>query len=180
MVMPICPRCGDALGSDPECPEHSPLHSIVSPAPRRPKPITKMGRMELLRYIEELEARQCCVPPPVATVAEPVQGDGGVFHTLDCPLLNARRQYEEKAHYRGLLLKHEPGPPLNDAWRKRCQYCGTFRDSTRPRLLTLKNYVGPCGDSFCFASCDSSACRPVMALVCDTCEAKISKPSPRS
>lgn len=57
-----------------------------------------------------------------------------------------------------------------------CQNCRKDRESTRLREIYLKNFQGPCGDSFCFASCDSSSCRPVRVAVCDECEAKLKKP----
>jgi len=58
---------------------------------------------------------------------------------------------------------------------KTCQKCHKRVDSTHRREIYTKNYTGPCGDSFCFASCDSSSCRPISVTVCDDCAKKISK-----
>lgn len=54
-----------------------------------------------------------------------------------------------------------------------CQSCTLRRESTKPRELILENYMGPCGDSFCYASCKSSSCRPVRMTVCDECAKKL-------
>jgi hypothetical protein len=56
-----------------------------------------------------------------------------------------------------------------------CQNCKKRKASSRPREIYLKNYMGPCADSFCFASCDSSSCRPVTMIACETCTKGISK-----
>jgi hypothetical protein len=56
-----------------------------------------------------------------------------------------------------------------------CQNCLKKDKSTHHRSIYTKDYVGPCGDSFCFASCDMSACRPVSLTVCDDCAKKLSK-----
>lgn len=58
-------------------------------------------------------------------------------------------------------------------WMNRCQKCGKERESTRYRTLRTKNYMGPCGDSFCYASCDMDSCHPVSMTVCDGCAEKI-------
>lgn len=54
-------------------------------------------------------------------------------------------------------------------WTQRCQHCGKKHATTKRREVYLKNFVGPCRDSFCYASCDSSACRPVTAALCEPC-----------
>jgi hypothetical protein len=56
-----------------------------------------------------------------------------------------------------------------------CQSCTKREPSTRHRSLTLKDFIGPCGDSFCYASCDSSSCKPVNMSVCDKCAKELSK-----
>lgn len=56
-----------------------------------------------------------------------------------------------------------------------CQKCREPRESTKDREIYTANYVGPCGDSFCFASCTLSSCRPVRAHVCDDCEKLLKK-----
>ena len=58
-----------------------------------------------------------------------------------------------------------------------CQKCLKQKPTTRSRSIYLKNYVGPCGDSFCYASCTMSSCRPIHATVCDECEKKMAKRS---
>jgi len=60
-------------------------------------------------------------------------------------------------------------------WDKKCQKCGKRKESTRHRSVYTKNYQGPCGDSFCYASCDSSSCRPINVTICDECTKEISK-----
>jgi hypothetical protein len=54
-----------------------------------------------------------------------------------------------------------------------CHECGKVRESTRKRTMYTKNYEGPCGDSFCYATCDMDACRPVSKTVCDKCADKL-------
>ena len=57
----------------------------------------------------------------------------------------------------------------------KCQKCGKRLPTTRPRSIYTKLYQGPCGDSFCYASCDLETCRPISVTVCDGCEKKLSK-----
>lgn len=59
--------------------------------------------------------------------------------------------------------------PLEDL-HKVCHGCGKVKDSVRNRNFYTKNYQGPCGDSFCYASCDMDACRPVTKRICEECE----------
>jgi len=56
-----------------------------------------------------------------------------------------------------------------------CQKCKKRVGSTRPREIYTKNYRGPCADSFCYASCDLSTCRPIHVTVCDGCKTKLSR-----
>lgn len=56
-----------------------------------------------------------------------------------------------------------------------CHSCGRVKDSTTNREFYTKNYKGPCGDSFCYASCDMEACRPVRRRICTECEKKLSR-----
>ncbi len=60
-------------------------------------------------------------------------------------------------------------------WDKTCQKCRKGKETTRHREIYTKDYMGPCGDSFCYASCDSSSCRPIHVTVCDDCAKEISK-----
>lgn len=60
-------------------------------------------------------------------------------------------------------------------WRNTCQKCGKQDSSTRRRDIYMKNYTGPCGDSFCYASCDMDSCRSVSVTVCDSCEKELKK-----
>ena len=55
-----------------------------------------------------------------------------------------------------------------------CQKCKKGALSTRRRSIYTKDYVGPCADSFCYASCDSRACKPVDLTVCDDCAKALS------
>ncbi len=56
-----------------------------------------------------------------------------------------------------------------------CHNCGKVKDDTRSRTFYAKNYMGPCGDSFCYASCDMDTCRPTTKTICDSCEKKLAK-----
>ncbi len=56
-----------------------------------------------------------------------------------------------------------------------CQKCKKRDKSVYQKTLYTKNYQGPCGDSFCYASCTMSACRPITATVCDKCEKELRK-----
>lgn len=58
---------------------------------------------------------------------------------------------------------------------KVCQKCRTSRETTRSRWIYTKKYVGPCDDSFCYASCDLEACKAVSLTICDECAKKIEK-----
>jgi len=54
-----------------------------------------------------------------------------------------------------------------------CQSCLRRKKTTFKRSIRTKDYVGPCGDSFCYASCTMSTCRPVEATVCEQCAKKM-------
>lgn len=56
-----------------------------------------------------------------------------------------------------------------------CQKCRKRATSTRRREIYTKVFEGPCGDSFCYASCDSPSCKPIHVTVCDDCEKKLSR-----
>jgi hypothetical protein len=62
--------------------------------------------------------------------------------------------------------------PANPA--KVCQRCLKERATTRSRSIYTKDYQGPCGDSFCYASCEMSSCRPVDLVACDDCAKALS------
>lgn len=53
---------------------------------------------------------------------------------------------------------------------KVCRVCGKVSDTVQRREYTTKNYQGPCGDSFCYASCDMATCRPLIVQACAACE----------
>ena len=53
---------------------------------------------------------------------------------------------------------------------KLCHVCGLVKNDVGPRVYKTKNYQGPCGDSFCYMSCDMSACRPISVQACGDCE----------
>lgn len=54
-----------------------------------------------------------------------------------------------------------------------CQLCLQRKKNVHAREVYTKAYVGQCGDSFCYAGCDSPSCRPVRATVCDDCVGKL-------
>lgn len=56
-----------------------------------------------------------------------------------------------------------------------CQNCAARRADVRQRSVKTKNYMGPCGDSFCAVGCTSSACFPVTAALCDACNKSLAK-----
>lgn len=49
----------------------------------------------------------------------------------------------------------------------KCQVDGCKSTDASRRSYYAKEYTGPCGDSFCYASCDMSACREQEAVLCD-------------
>lgn len=49
----------------------------------------------------------------------------------------------------------------------KCQVKGCKSLKAQRRSYYAKDYQGPCGDSFCYASCDLSACREQSAILCD-------------
>lgn len=59
--------------------------------------------------------------------------------------------------------------------QKVCQACKKEKDSTRSRTFYSKSYMGPCGDSFCYASCDMDTCHATTMTICDDCEKKLAK-----
>jgi hypothetical protein len=60
-------------------------------------------------------------------------------------------------------------------WNSRCQKCGKLKESTRQRTFEGKSFIGPCGDSFCYASCEMESCRPISGVICDGCEKELAK-----
>lgn len=52
---------------------------------------------------------------------------------------------------------------------KVCHACGEVKDDTGRRTYRAANYQGSCGDSFCWASCDLSSCKEIVASVCADC-----------
>lgn len=56
---------------------------------------------------------------------------------------------------------------------RNCQKCGKNDKSVAHREMYMPNYQGPCADSFCYASCDSSSCRAVHVSICDLCASEI-------
>lgn len=49
----------------------------------------------------------------------------------------------------------------------KCQIRGCRSTEAHERSYFAKNYEGPCGDSFCYASCDMSTCKTQTAVLCD-------------
>jgi hypothetical protein len=58
-----------------------------------------------------------------------------------------------------------------------CHVCGKIKDDVFRRQYTTKNYKGSCGDSFCYASCDMSACHPITVQACGACEKAKKEPA---
>jgi hypothetical protein len=60
--------------------------------------------------------------------------------------------------------------------QKVCQSCKKEQESTMQRTFYTKNYMGPCGDSFCYASCSMDTCHATTMVICDKCLKKLEKP----
>lgn len=60
--------------------------------------------------------------------------------------------------------------------QKVCQSCKKEKDTTRRRSFKTKDFMGPCADSFCYASCTMSTCREVSMTICDACHKDLAKP----
>jgi hypothetical protein len=60
-------------------------------------------------------------------------------------------------------------------WQNTCQKCKNEDNTTRSREIYTNNYMGPCGDSFCYASCTMETCRSIRVVVCDNCEKELKK-----
>lgn len=58
-----------------------------------------------------------------------------------------------------------------------CRLCGKVRDDVATREWFAPNYQGGCGDSFCWASCDSTSCKPQQSRVCKPCADKHKRPT---
>lgn len=57
----------------------------------------------------------------------------------------------------------------------KCQVEGCDSTQASRRSYLAKDYVGPCGDSFCYRSCDMSTCKRQEAVLCDKCLKVLSK-----
>ena len=54
---------------------------------------------------------------------------------------------------------------------KVCHICGEIKSDVHSRSYRTKDFQGSCGDSFCFASCDLTACHGrVSVYACGDCE----------
>ena len=49
----------------------------------------------------------------------------------------------------------------------KCQVEDCKSTKAAPRTYLAKGYEGPCGDSFCYHSCDSPACKEQHHTLCD-------------
>lgn len=58
-----------------------------------------------------------------------------------------------------------------------CRLCGKVRGDVAEREYFTANYSGPCGDSFCYHSCDSSSCFPQRGRVCKPCADSHKRPA---
>lgn len=61
----------------------------------------------------------------------------------------------------------------------KCQVDGCDSAEAVGRRYHAKDYVGPCGDSFCYASCDMSTCKEQSAVLCEKHFKALAKPSPK-
>jgi hypothetical protein len=70
-----------------------------------------------------------------------------------------------------------PRPPKKETLdiQYTCQKCLRRKQTTRHRTFYTKNYMGPCGDSFCYASCDMDTCHPTSMTICEDCLKKLEK-----
>ena len=59
-----------------------------------------------------------------------------------------------------------------------CQNCKQEVKTTRNRSLYAPEFVGSCGDSFCYRSCDLKACHSFNVTVCDDCAPKLGTANP--
>jgi hypothetical protein len=59
--------------------------------------------------------------------------------------------------------------------RQTCQKCLQQKPDTHNREYRTEDYSGGCADSFCWASCDSSSCKPQRAVLCDKCFGELNK-----
>lgn len=59
---------------------------------------------------------------------------------------------------------------------KVCHVCGALDPAVRLRTYYTADYQGPCGDSFCYASCTMTTCRPITLPACETCVARRKAP----
>lgn len=52
-----------------------------------------------------------------------------------------------------------------------CQVCKQEKKDTFSRLINNPDYQGPCGDSFCYGSCDMDSCttREFSVFACESC-----------
>lgn len=74
---------------------------------------------------------------------------------------------------KGITVKVNGKTVAPEDLSKLCHECGNLKGVRRE--VYTKNYMGPCGDSFCYASCDMSACRPQKMQICDGCLPGVSK-----
>ncbi len=60
------------------------------------------------------------------------------------------------------------------ASRLTCQICKKTKKDTRERRVPNPGYSGPCGDSFCYGSCDIDSCvtREFTMMSCEACSKK--------
>jgi len=58
---------------------------------------------------------------------------------------------------------------------QKCQVEGCDSTKASYRRYYAKEYQGPCGDSFCYASCDMPSCREQSATLCDKHYKKLSR-----
>ena len=70
--------------------------------------------------------------------------------------------------------------PSQLSWLNVCQHCKKQKPDTMSRTVKTADYSGPCGHSFCYASCDMSTCKPITATICKDCAEKLAKPTKRA
>jgi len=62
---------------------------------------------------------------------------------------------------------------------QKCQVADCDSTDAVHRRYYSPDYQGPCGDSFCYASCDLPACREQSAVLCDKHFRALSQPKKR-
>ena len=103
------------------------------------------------------------------------QGELEELERTDPEVRAAREKYD--ATVQEILAKRARPPAPTLKILAKCQVEGCSSTDARERTYFSKVYSGPCGDSFCFASCDMSTCREQRAVLCDEHLKALAKPT---